>query len=276
MSETPESYPQRPGRPADLSEWEIDAEQVAENPLQREIVNVLVSSLKELIAARGWKNVQVLCNTFFAWLPERPMVRVSPDVYLLDAPPKRLPGMWQTWKPENRPPFWALEILSEDWHKDYDQVPPKYEELGCRELVVFDPDAAMGLTNVPRRVPLTIYRRTAEGKLAVEYSGRGPAFSQELGVWLVPGREGYSARLRLSEDEAGTRLVPTGDEKSAAKDGALAAKDVELEAERSAKEQERAAKEEERAAKEKERAGREAAEATVARLEQQLREKKPS
>jgi Uma2 family endonuclease len=246
MSETPESYPQRPGRPADLSEWEIDAEQVAENPLQREIVNVLVSSLKELIAARGWKNVQVLCNTFFAWLPERPMVRVSPDVYLLDAPPKRLPGMWQTWKPENRPPFWALEILSEDWHKDYDQVPPKYEELGCRELVVFDPEAAMGRTHLRRRVPLTIYRRSDAGAFVVGYSGPGPALSPELGVWLVPIRDGYSSRLRLSEDREATRIVPTFEE----------------------------GQEAERLAQNKEHARRVAAERRVAELERKLGKKR--
>jgi hypothetical protein len=41
------------------------------------------------------------------------------------------------------------------------------------------------------------------------YAGPGPAHSKELNIWLVARREGPGARLRLSYDEEGTRIVPT-------------------------------------------------------------------
>jgi Uma2 family endonuclease len=211
VSETHETSPRR-RRPLDYSEWEIGPEDVAESCEQGEIIKVLRSSLEQLVLLRGWKRVFVGADNYFAWDRAHPMVRVSPDVYLLDDPPARLPKMWRTWIPGSRPPRWALEIVSEDWRKDYDEDPRKYEALGCLELAVFDPDAAMGSTRVRRRVALTIYRRTAEGKLATAYAGPGPALSHELGVWLVPSRAGYSARLRLSEDRAGKRIIPTFEE----------------------------------------------------------------
>ena len=247
MTETPETDRSRQTVvPADLSDWEIRADHVAESCEQGDIIKVLRSSLEQLAKLRGWKRVRVGADNYFAWIRERPQVRVSPDVYLLDNPPERLPRMWETWKRGVRPPRWALEIVSMDWHKDYDQDPLKYQALGCRELVVFDPEAAMGRTHLRRRVPLTIYRRSDAGAFVVGYSGPGPALSPELGVWLVPIRDGYSSRLRLSEDREATRIVPTFEE----------------------------GQEAERLAQNKEHARRVAAERRVAELERKLGKKR--
>jgi hypothetical protein len=161
--------------------------------------------------------VYIGADNYFAWMPERPEVRVSPDVYLLDDPPSPpMPKSWQTWKPGHRPPRWAVEVVSEAWSKDYEDGPVKYSLLGCAELVLFDPEVVLGFVRNQKRVPLSVFRRDGDGKLAAVYAGKGPAFSEELGCWLVARREGYVARLRLSEDKDGERLIPTRVEAEAA------------------------------------------------------------
>jgi hypothetical protein len=42
------------------------------------------------------------------------------------------------------------------------------------------------------------------------YAGDGPAFSRELGAWIVVTDAGM--RLRLADDAAGARLWPTAEE----------------------------------------------------------------
>jgi hypothetical protein len=124
-----------------------------------------------------------------------------------------------------------------------------------------------------------VWARDGRGELVRVYAGPGPVRSPYLGAWLVVTEGGK--RLRLSDDRAGTRLWPTGEEaERAAKEAERAAKEAERaakEAERAAKERalaaeeaERAAKEAERAAKERALAAEEAALDEVARLRAEL------
>ena len=215
--------PEDVGARVDWSAWYLtDEEDMGESVEQTEIIRILLSSLGELAAARGWMNVLWSGDNFFGWVREEPLVRVSPDVYLLDdPPPPPRPKMWQTWLPDHKPPRWAVEVVSEDWKKDYDEAPLKYAQLGTRELVIFDPEAAQSPEQRRPRVPLQVYRRDADGAFVRVYSGDGPAQSDELGVFLVVKRDGAAARLRLARDPAGTDLVPTAEEaKRAAEDRA--------------------------------------------------------
>lgn len=174
---------------------------------------LLLSVLQELARQRSWTRCFIGADAFFAWVPEHPLVRVSPDAYIVDdPPPPPMPKSWQRWLPGHRPPRWAVEIVSDDWRKDYEEAPAKYAQLGSRELVLFDPDAAVGLAKPPVRVPLTVYRRDEDGVLAKAYAGEGPAYSAELGAWLQVLRQEKVARLRLSYDEAGEKLVPSAEE----------------------------------------------------------------
>jgi Uma2 family endonuclease len=206
------------GAPVDWSAWSVDeADHAAESCEQGAIIRELVSTLENLARVRAWARVYIGADNYFAWMPERPEVRVSPDVYLLDDPPSPpMPKSWQTWKPGHRPPRWAVEVVSEAWSKDYEDGPVKYSLLGCAELVLFDPEVVLGFVRNQKRVPLSVFRRDGDGKLAAVYAGKGPAFSEELGCWLVARREGYVARLRLSEDKDGERPIPTRVEAEAA------------------------------------------------------------
>jgi hypothetical protein len=99
-----------------------------------------------------------------------------------------------------------------------------------------------------------VWQRSAEGELVRTYAGDGPARSPLLDAYLVVVHEGR--KLRIAEDQAGTRFWTTPEE-----------------TERAAKEAERAAKEAERAAKEAERAEKEAALARIRELEAELARK---
>jgi Uma2 family endonuclease len=188
-----------------------------------EDIQVVLSSLAVLAEERAWHDVLCAFDNFFAWVEAEPLVRVSPDVYLLDHPPPApRPKMWETWRASHRPPRWTLEIVSDDWKKDYQDNPPKYAQLGARELILFDPDAAElgpngnGPPPPNARVPLQVYRRATDGAFVRVYRGNGPARSEEIDAWLVVRRDGGAVRLRLARDAAGTSIVPTALEQSRA------------------------------------------------------------
>ena len=97
--------------------------------------------------------------------------------------------------------------------KDYEEGPAKYAASGTRELWVFDQErCGRGLMGGPWT--LQLWRRTEEAFRRV-YAGDAPAYSEELGAWLVLTEGG--SRLRLAEDEAGERLWPTAKEEADAR-----------------------------------------------------------
>ena len=210
-----EPPPEEIGAVIDWSRWYLtDEEDMGEGAEQGLLITILKSILQVLAVERRWRRVYIGSDQFFAWREDQPLVRVSPDVYLLDDPPPRpLPSMWQTWRPGHRPPRLAVEIVSSDrWRKDYDDNPPKYAQLGTRELVVFDPEAATGVTRAPARIALQVFRREPDGAFVRMYAGGGPVRSEEIDAWWVFVREGEAATLRVARDSAGRDLVPTEDE----------------------------------------------------------------
>ena len=240
-------------RNVDWSSWYLtDEDDMGESCEQFLIVQVLLSCICEWAAEQNWDDVFIGADQFFAWVPEHPLVRISPDVYLLDHPLKPLPGSWQMWLPGHRPPRLAFEIVSEgNWRKDYQDIPKKYAQLGTKELVIFDPEAAAGRTKkIYQRFSLQIFRRAANGLFNKIYSGLGPVHCEELNAWLVSVEEDKQAYLRIARNAEGTDLVPTTVESK--------------EREMVFKEQERVAKEQERMFKEQEQLARKEAERLLA------------
>jgi Uma2 family endonuclease len=200
--------------PIDWSAWYLtDEEDMGEGCEQGDIIRTLVSSGNQLAQERGWSSFYLGADQFFAWVRAEPLVRVSPDVYLVDDPPAPpLPKMWSTWIPGHKPPRWAVEIVSDDWKKDYDDGPQKYAQLGTRELVIFDPAAALSRDPHDVRVALQVYRRDADGAFVRVYNGKGPVRSKEIDAYLVVRRQGDAVRLRIARDARGADVVPTADE----------------------------------------------------------------
>jgi len=188
-----------------------DEEEMGESGEQNLIIRILLSFLAEWARERGWEDVHIGADQFFAWMEQEPLVRVSPDVYLLDHPPPRpLPASGQAWLPGHRPPRLAFEIVSGGhWRKDYRESPAKYAQLGTRELVVFDPEAAAGRATGAERVALQVFRREADGGFIRACHGAGPARGEELDAWLVARHEGGAATLGIARDAEGRDLVPS-------------------------------------------------------------------
>lgn len=215
------------GAPIDWSAWYLTDEENRSGGIeQRAILRAVQSSLTALAEERGWTNTVVAHGNFFAWVRNQPLVRVSPDVYLLDRPPAPpWPKTWETWVPGHKPPRWALKMVSGDWKRDYEINPPKFAQLGTRELVLFDPAAAAASSDeregsrrdAPRtRAPLHVFRRGEDGALVLVYRGDGPAFCEQISASLVVQRDGERVMLRVARDEAGVDLVPTVDERAKA------------------------------------------------------------
>jgi Uma2 family endonuclease len=222
----------------DWSQWYLtDEDDMGESGEQEQIIWELKQILTQLKDERRWHHLHIGSDQFFAWVEAEPLVRVSPDVYLLDEVPEPpLPASFQTWLPGHEAPRLALEIVSDDsWAKDYRDNPLKYAQLGVKELIIFDPEAASGKTKVKGRVALQVFRLEADGSFERAESGNGPVKSRELEAFFVVRQVGAASRLAISRDPEGTDLVPTIEEARAS--------------ERAAKERERKAKERERAAR---------------------------
>lgn len=189
----------------DWSSWYLtDEEDMGESCEQNLIIRELLSYLTQLAKERKWQNVFIGADQFFAWVENEPLVRVSPDVYLLDDPPPRpFPDSWQTWLPGHKPPRLAFEIVS----KDYNQAPAKYAQLGTQELIIFDPQAVITSKLSRKRVVLQIFRRAVDSGFIQVYQGTGPARSEELDAWLVVKRDAMTASLGIARNAAGTDLV---------------------------------------------------------------------
>ena len=218
----------------DWSSWYLtDEDDEGVGAEQFLIAQAVYSTLLVLARERGW-SAFVGRDQFFAWAESEPLVRVSPDAYVLGGKaPSPLPAMWETWRPGHAPPRVAVEVVSEDtWLEDYEDNPPKYSQLGVEELVIFDP-WAVSERRPAERVPLQVFRRTSEGALVRVHADVGPARSDALSdpsgaLWWVVTRE-PAPRLRIARDAAAAELVPTEAEALNEKDRALREALAELE-----------------------------------------------
>ena len=208
---------------------------MGESVQQRFIAELLRPLIARWLEVRGVPAF-VGADQFIYWKQHCPTKCVSPDVYVMPGiDPNTLVGAWKLWEGGVVPSF-AIELVSGDVTKDYVDAPRRYDELGVRELVLFDP----GAENGEGRVRWQVLRRVARrGFVVVRRTNADRVRSQVLGCWLRAVGSGAQVRVRLGTTPRGDELVPT-----------------EAEAER--------------VAKEKERAGRVRAEAQVGALRAEL------
>ena len=228
----------------DPTHYPVD-EDMGESILHKLIIEILRPLVARWLAERGTPCF-VGADQFIYWVQYAPTRSVAPDLYVLPGVPVDAQvKAWKVWETGVVPSF-ALEVVSDDFRKDYHDTPVRYADLGVSELIVFDPLSAA----LPERVRWQVFRHAPQtGFSVVERSDGDRVRSEALGCWLRAVGSESELRVRLATGANGDALVPT-----------------EAEAERAAKEAEREAKETEREAKETERAAREAAEAEVARL----------
>src|SRR5690348_1683497 len=72
----------------DGSDWSLtDEEDMAHAPEHNAASDMFGSSVRQLFRERGWDEGRVRLDEFFAWVRRQPLVRVSPDVFVLAAAP---------------------------------------------------------------------------------------------------------------------------------------------------------------------------------------------
>lgn len=214
---------------APSDDWTLPVEPVPESQPHDLVLDLLKALLVHWIA-RTSMDAQVARNLAVRWDGNNPKVGVDPDLCLIS--PRTPEGDQLSslclWKPGHTAPLVSIEVVSENRpHKDYVSAPERHAASGARELWVFDPKLA-GPAMHGGRSRLQLWVRGADEFTRV-YAGDGPVRSPAIGGWLFAVDEGQ--RLRIAEDEAGTRWWMTGEEaERAAKEAALA-RVKELEAE---------------------------------------------
>jgi hypothetical protein len=248
-----------------------ETDHMGEDALQRFIAELLRPLVAMWLAMCG-RRCFVGADQFVYLVEGDARKRVAPDVYVLPGvDPDVAPPCWKLWELE-APPSFALEIVSKDRKKDYDDLPPVYGRMGARELLLFDPKA-----NARSRVRVRwhVYRHMGRrGWRLVERSNEDRVYSRELGCWLRAVGDGPRLRVRLATGGRGDVLLPTEAERAKAE---LTIAEAQAGAERAARQraEEVSRAEAQRAEAEAQRAraasdAREAAEREVERLRAEL------
>ena len=183
-----------------------ETDHMGEDFLQRLLSELLRPLIQRWLAARKVRAFTG-ADQFLYWAEGDPTRRVAPDVYVLPGvDPASVPSSWKLWE-LGRPPSFALEIVSRDVAKDYEDAPAAYAELGAKELVIFDP----GATSRSRtRVRWQVYRRLARrGFVRVAQTMNDRVEVDSLGCWLRAIGEGRNVQLRLASGAGGDELFPT-------------------------------------------------------------------
>ena len=186
------------------------SDEMGENTVELNIRLFLVPLLRRYLEQKGLSYF-VGSNQFIYWEQHTPTRSVAPDVYVVPSlAPDAQFGCIKTWEasPPTVPSF-ALEVVSENRAKDYERAPLRYDALGVKELVVFDPKHEQRREG--RR--WQVWRRVARrGLVLVEVSDEDRVRSKGLGCYLREVTAGSSVLIRLGLGASGEELVPTAEE----------------------------------------------------------------
>jgi Uma2 family endonuclease len=201
-----------------------EEERVGEDMLQRWIVELLRPLLQWWLSQRGVRAF-VGADQFIYWRQHDPHARVAPDMYVLPGvDPRTRVRTWKLWQDRVVPSF-TLEIVSQDWEKDYIEVPARYAALGVPEVLVFDPGCAEHADGMRWQV----FRRVGKrGLVCVERSHGDRVRSKALGCWFRVVGEGRDLRVRIAVGPRGEELVPTAEEREEAALARVRALEAEL------------------------------------------------
>jgi hypothetical protein len=204
-----------------------EEERVGESMLQRWIAELLRPLLEWWLNTRRKRKAFVGADQFIYWRQYDPHARVAPDVYVLPGVDPSTPvRTWKLWEDRVVPSF-ALEIVSEEWEKDYVEAPERYEKLGVPELVIFDAHYQAHADGIRWQVYRRLGRR---GLVRVESTNGDRVRLKSLGCWLRAVGTGRLVRVRLAEGPNGDTLVPTAEEREQAALAAMEAERIEKEA----------------------------------------------
>lgn len=180
---------------------------MGEGSLQRFITELLREQIERWLLQQK-KPWFVGANQFIYWKQFDPSTKLAPDVFILPGVKPRISiESWKTWETGIIPPL-AIEVVSQDHLKDYRDGPSRYDELGVKELIIFDPDFE---TQRSERWRFQVFRRVGKrGLLRIENTNAERVQSRVLGCWLRSvGADPEMVRLRLATGPEGETIFPT-------------------------------------------------------------------
>ncbi len=201
-----------------------ETDNMGEHELQRLIMEVLRPLVEAWLRAQG-RVAHAGADTFMYYVEGDPTQRLAPDVYVLEGvPQERVVSSWKLWELDAGPAF-ALEVVSGDVLKDYEDAPALHGHIGTQELILFDPEATPASK---RRHRWTVYRRGPAGFRFVEETHGDRVRSDVLGCFLRAVGDGTEMRARLAIDPRGDELVPTAREECARAEAERARAEAEI------------------------------------------------
>jgi len=186
---------------------------------------VLRTFLFQLLRFAFGQSCCVGSDQFVYWRASDPKTRLAPDAFLKRGVKNAHFDSWKTW--ERGAPELAVEIVSESDRAGWDEKLQRYQDLGVRELVRFDPE-----TKDERRI--RIWDRVEEDLVERALDGESAESFVLERFWVVGDVEG-SAGLRLAEDPAGLTLLASPLEaETRAREGETRAREAETQRARKA------------------------------------------
>jgi Uma2 family endonuclease len=222
--------------PRSRPDWTLPEVPVPESHLHDQTVDLLKALLVAWVARTG-ASAMVARNLAVRWDRDRPKVGIDPDVCVITPRPRDPEAIrsLRTWEPDQPTPALAVEVVSASHpYKDYVITPEKYAACGVGELWVFDP-LLEGPAHAGGPHRIQVWRREGD-TFSRLYAGDGPAWSDAVQGWIFATAEG--TRLRISDDEAGTRWWETGEESARAREAEARAREAEARARAEALERE--------------------------------------
>jgi len=184
-----------------------ESEKVPDPPLNRKVGVLLEELVRRWLAERG-ETAYVGGDQFIYWVQYQPTRAIAPDVYVLPGiDPETDVRVWKLWEHAVVPSL-AVEVVGLDVRKDYEVAPLRCEEIGVRELVVYDPDHTDGA----ERARFQVWRRRRGTLVRVERTDTDRVRSAVLGCFIREVGSGGRRRLRLATGRHGERLFPTVEE----------------------------------------------------------------
>jgi Uma2 family endonuclease len=196
-----------------------ESDHMGESGLQKWVCDLLMGLLQSYFMDMEERPMLVGGNQFIYLREGDGGLRLAPDVYVIEdeSTPLTEVKSWRLWEHEGKGPALAIEVVSDEYEKDYDPVQlARYQALGVRELLRYDPEFYLhqrALKFGPRRL-LTHWTRSEAGLLVEQpLSSKRTVKSALYDFWFVhePHRS-----LRLGVGPQGRRLWPTATERAQA------------------------------------------------------------
>jgi Uma2 family endonuclease len=123
----------------------------------------------------------IAADMYWYWEEGHPESRVAPDLMVVKGVGRAHRRSFFTWREGGAVPCIIFEMASEHtWHEDPWEKRPKYERLGVREYILFDPEGEY-------LRPRLQGSRLVEGRYEpIKPDGDGRLLSEELGFFIKP------------------------------------------------------------------------------------------